>query len=46
MLISDYNVFKFVGKHAKQLYSVQPLPSCATVSANVPSSKNLHHNHN
>ena len=33
------------GKWAKQLYSVQPLPSCTTVLKNVPIHKNLHHNH-
>jgi len=34
----------FYGNWAEQLYSVQPLPSCATVSINAPFNKSLHHN--
>jgi len=36
---------KFGGNRSEQLYSVQPLPSCATVLVNVPFNKSLHHNH-
>jgi len=38
--------FKFDDNRTKQLDSVHPLPSSATISAKVASDKSLHHNHN
>jgi len=39
-MVSSNSVFKSEGKRSEQIYySVQPLPSCATVAANVPFNK-------
>jgi len=41
LLSNDYNAFEFKGNRTEQVYSVQQLPSCATVSANIPINKSL-----
>jgi len=45
ILSSDCNVLTFDGNCVEQRYSVQPAPSCTTVSLNTPFNKTPHHNH-